>query len=1056
MAADDFSSLRAHWNFDEGRDWHNMSFPYEVNEDTAAELVGGNNLDLLPGGKKGKGIPNECWVSGRQYSGITGCAEMKARRALPVTLTSTLSLWMRCDKKAKVPAVLASTESGGAQWFAVDKAGKVGFRVGGKDVVKSPEAIHDNEWHHVVISRDASSGQVVLYVDGKEVAKAKGPVGELPGEYDTFSCKDCALDQIHLFDTAVSAETVAILMDNHAPKLYPRQWTVTPNKPTPTGSVLHDNTFDPERNELRVHVPGKEKATWKSNGDGTYTAVMKTKKRTGMRASATITDGRGGFSRAGVRLISPAQTAVPELKDFVYAAELPTFPETGTKAGKHRNPIAVYLGGDEPDLVVQANGRLWLCRNKSSKGKLAFAEPVEIKTEDGSTLETDGAALLRDDILLIRRSDGSMVQGTLSAKKGEATVELGDAVKDTAGETFNCPVRHFVVVDYDHDDVADLVVAFNDGIYYYKGQKAKGKRKKGAESFTFEPEAQGVFHRQYNIAPGIGDLNADGRTDLLYGINWGTLHAWLSEADKPNICRGKAFGLSVTETPTEHLVRDMNGAHPLVADFDGDDVPDIILGDNKNGKLVGALGVDFKSYAKNLDIIEKEFYMGNETRVGKLLEADNQAGLKRYKRLMSDWIRWALSTRTPAARQAAFNMLSKHVKKYPFLQRGTLKEAWIKKDKKTGETTYGDMHHVPGIFTMNWIVLHRLLPDSAAHRKNVADILGLKGADRECYLVTGLPLADNARCSEGQLRAIQDMITYHPREMFPDDHLSIGVMFGDGRDAMSYIFKSNKNTFSDEVGSCIAEMHRDMVELTEKCFGAKGAAGGDYFTFVMAHEVCHSLDAYVRSRANKDLNRRWGDMMVYAANNGGKSDLVVANESGWWDVKLTQERFRERGLWDGDKATWNDTWKKHWEKCEFRNKVFMRGNVDWFLGAQQETLATQANHHWARSESRLIGAILRYLQGYKSNINEVVLYLDIVSGGLNKIPMYHPVGEKNPPRVRFDVDWAWLERNDKGYITDVRIGDRHYSFEVNDTGRVVGVRSYPFADLIQEAAKKKP
>lgn len=36
------------------------------------------------------------------------------------------------------------------------------------------------------------------------------------------------------------------------------------------------------------------------------------------------------------------------------------------------------------------------------------------------------------------------------------------------------------------------------------------------------------------------------------------------------------------------------------------------------------------------------------------------------------------------------------------------------------------------------------------------------------------------------------------------------------------------------------------------------------------------------------------------------------------------------------------------------------------------------------------------MQGYKSNINEVVFFLDVLSAGQNKLPMFHPWGTGNP------------------------------------------------------------
>ena len=71
---------------------------------------------------------------------------------------------------------------------------------------------------------------------------------------------------------------------------------------------------------------------------------------------------------------------------------------------------------------------------------------------------------------------------------------------------------------------------------------------------------------------------------------------------------------------------------------------------------------------------------------------------------------------------------------------------------------------------------------------------------------------------------------------------------------------------------------------------------------------------------------------------------------------------------------------------------------------------------------------------------------------MNKIHMYHTRALKDPNRVDFHSDPAWLVRNDKGYITDVIIGDRTYSFEVDDSGRAVRVLSHPFPEQIKKLA----
>lgn len=1045
-AADDFSHLTGHWNFDEGRDWHNMPSPHKAEVRTVADAVKGNNLIL----HSGKVAPDKVWVSGRQYSAVYGIGTMKLEKPVAALNDScTLSFWVK-QAKAKATDGMAGQNQDN-KWGVTTAKGNIGLVIAGKPTVFSRESIADGMWHHVVISRNANTGECVLYIDGKKDTFAKGAPGKIEGSISAFSCKDYALDQIHIFSKPVSEETVAVLYDNHAPKVYKQQQMVDRRKPTRTGSILHLYAYDPERDKLSVVDYTQPKGgSVKSHEDGTFTFTPDKGFKGKTSFSITVTDGRGGYDTAEMELVDQRHLEKPPVTEFSYAGDLPALPSQGGKKQGFRTPFVINGGDKTPDVLVQANTRLWLFRNQSKKGEIKFATPVELKTADGKVLDTDGAALLSGRRILVRRPGGAVHYAELEGKE-ELSIRLGKPVKDIKGADFKCPSPHFVLLDCDDDGIKDLVASHGQTINYYKGKRNRNDKD---APLSFDSEKQLIYTRSYNPAPGIGDLNGDGEPELLHGINWGTMHAWINTKGK-TIKEGKYIELKLEDEPKEKYVRDLNGAHLAVDDLDGDGTPDLIMGGNAQGQLSCARGLHLERFKNNLTLIEKEIYQGHEKNLGEFLEGNNRAGLNRYRELMTGWIRWAISQSTPADREKVYNELKKHVAKYPFLQRTYLKDAWVKKDKKTGEVTYGSMHHVPGIFAMNWVVLDQLMPDSAEQRKDVADALGMTGEDRKCYLTTGIPLADNNHCTEGQLRSIADLLTYHPRILFPDDHLSIDRNFGDERDAMCYIFRSNKNTFGCDVGGSVAEMHGDMVELTNKCFNDKQAAKGDYFTFVMAHEVCHSLDNYVRTCADKELNRRWGDMNYYAATNAGKSDLVVAGENGWWNRELTQKRFQERGLWDGQKGTWDAAWKKFWENCEYRNKVFMRGNVDWFLGSQQETLATQANHHFARSESRLIGAILRYHQGYKSNINEAVLYLEFLSAGLSKIPMYHTRAYKNPNRVDYVIDYAWLERNDKGYITDVIIGERHYAFKVDESGRIIGLKSYPFAEQIEQAAKAK-
>ncbi|MBI9018524.1 MAG: cadherin-like domain-containing protein [Phycisphaerae bacterium] len=341
------------------------------------------------------------------------------------------------------------------------------------------------------------------------------------------------------------------------------------------------------------------------------------------------------------------------------------------------------------------------------------------------------------------------------------------------------------------------------------------------------------------------------------------------------------------------------------------------------------------------------------------------------------------------------------------------------------------------------MTLHHMLPDTPTHRINTANTVGLTGTHREVFLNCYLHVGDNLKAPRGQIESIRDFMTYEPREIFPDAVLTLNHYNGAGRGGMVNSFGSTKNTFNFGEGSNSSEWAGDLVAPIESILGA-GADHGDYFTFVMGHEATHSLDKYVNDRANKDMRRRWGQYLTMAA-----GPDVIAGSNGWWDWNATKANFQTKGYWDGT-SDWNEALSTYWSTgpgSVFNTLASMRINIQFFLGAPQESLATQANHHWANSEGRIISAIDRWRRGVengiepmKANINECVTFIDFVSAGLNKVVMYDTHGVSSPYKhATYAITRAWLQRNDKGYITRITIGDRIYSFEVDDNGVITDV-----------------
>ena len=140
----------------------------------------------------------------------------------------TISFWVRTT----------STGPAGAQWwvgnglvdgevanvvndFGVSLVGtRVAFGVGNPDTtILSTSNASDGAFHHVVVTRNAATGAMVLYFDGAQQATATGPtgtrsaapnlrIGSLQTNLNFFAGQ---IDEVRLFNTALTAAQVAAL-----------------------------------------------------------------------------------------------------------------------------------------------------------------------------------------------------------------------------------------------------------------------------------------------------------------------------------------------------------------------------------------------------------------------------------------------------------------------------------------------------------------------------------------------------------------------------------------------------------------------------------------------------------------------------------------------------------------------------------------------------------------------------------------------------------------------------------------------------------------------------
>jgi len=146
--------------------------------------------------------------------------------------SSTMAYWVRTFQSGNFttdPVAITGVEQRGTAndviWGMIDDNSRIGVRAGDGAAAVSSSPISDFQWHHVTHTRNAASGRLRTYVDGRLVGDVVGEAGPKTSDFraigattilDFFSTQIAGyvhfngeLDQVEIYDAVLSPQEVA-------------------------------------------------------------------------------------------------------------------------------------------------------------------------------------------------------------------------------------------------------------------------------------------------------------------------------------------------------------------------------------------------------------------------------------------------------------------------------------------------------------------------------------------------------------------------------------------------------------------------------------------------------------------------------------------------------------------------------------------------------------------------------------------------------------------------------------------------------------------------------
>jgi hypothetical protein len=260
---------------------------------SAVDSVGTNNGTLTGTTKPTWTTPGKIGAAALTFSG-NGTFNQAVGNQSAVTLandlspilgaTSSLDVWVKTTQVGNAthwmaPAITGVEQSGAGNdinWGTLDASGHIGIYVGDSGGIFSTNPVNDGQWHNVAMTRNATTGQVQLYVDGVLNGTGTFDTGAKTSQFSVIGAlADVAnngttptgdnyfngsIDEVRIYNQLLTASDIKSLA------LIPAAPTITSATASP-GPVVHLVWSTPSNFTQSIEVDRK------TGAGGTYAAI---------------------------------------------------------------------------------------------------------------------------------------------------------------------------------------------------------------------------------------------------------------------------------------------------------------------------------------------------------------------------------------------------------------------------------------------------------------------------------------------------------------------------------------------------------------------------------------------------------------------------------------------------------------------------------------------------------------------------------------------------------------------------------------------------------------